>query len=967
MRKLCIAIFCLVYGLALGQQFPIVNGNDRAQLLYDASSSPLDSVVSNLFADDVQRVTGYRPEVVAQPGSDSRFFIIVGDIKSKWIRQALADTSRMVGALRGQWECYGYQVVTDRFGPGSKALVVAGSDARGAAYGLFSLSERIGVSPWYWWADVPVMQSPALVIDQAFYVSKSPSVKFRGIFLNDEDWGLNPWAAKTFESEKNNIGPKTYQKIFELLLRLKANLIWPAMHDVSEPFFKDPRNIRMAEKYEIVIGSSHAEPMLRNNVGEWDKKTRGAFNYVNNKKAVVDYWEERAKEAKDVNAIYTMGMRGVHDSKMEGVKNEEEAVGFLEKIFEDQRNLLSKYQGRPASKIPQVFTAYKEVLDIYDKGLKVPDDITMVWPDDNYGYIHRLNTSDEQKRTGGSGVYYHASYWGRPHDYLWLGTTHPALIREEMMKAYDNGARQVWVLNVGDIKAIEYSMQLFLDMAFDAEGFRQSGSEKAHLREWVASVLGASDRDEIADVLSAYYDLAFSRRPEFMGWSQTEPTTKTKYTTFNHFSYGDEAQRRIDRYAELEKKVKSLRPRYTGARADAFYELVYYPVMGASLINKKFLYRDKAFLYSKQKRISAWEFASLSKAVHDSIITETNYYNEQLAGGKWRHMMSMNPRKLPVFNEPEMPAIKGSKNNGWDIAPEGFDTLSFEGRHEWRLPSFTPQAVASYFIDVFLTDSLSRNWKVKPSASWIKVSPATGFLSPATKTSQRIWVSVDWKELRSAQVQQATVDVIVNGEKKTVKLSTIASPGNDFDTFKGFVEKNHVISMHASHYQKKIDNAGNSWSKLDGLGYTGAAMQSSVVNKINELDTARIRKESPQLIYEFYSLSEVFGSLAVYSIPTHPLNKAYSMRYAVRIDNGPITVLDFKTVGRSEEWKQNVLRNSAIREVMLPKMKAGKHTLTIFAIDPGVILDRILIGFGNRAPHYDLIAETLKNQDPFRK
>src|SRR5436190_2111763 len=422
----------------------------------------------------------------------------------------------------------------------------------GTAYGVFTLSQNIGISPWYWWADVPVMQQKELIINQPDLISKTPAVKYRGIFINDEDWGLQPWAARTFEPETNDIGPKTYAKVFELLLRLKANLIWPAMHPSTKAFFYYPENVIVARNYQIMIGSSHAEPMLRNNVSEWDVKTMGNFNYLTNKETVLKYWERRVKETSNINAIYTMGMRGVHDGQMEGVKDLKEAVPLVERIIKDERSLLAKYVNKNVTGIPQVLTPYKEVLEIYDNGLKVPEDVTLVWPDDNYGYIQRLNNEKEKARKGGAGIYYHASYWGRPHDYLWLSTTHPSLVREEMLKAYETGADRLWVLNVGDIKPQEYNIQQFLDIAFDPAPFKNSRYSKQHLLLWLTTIFGLEKAQQILPVMWEYYQLAFERKPEFMGWSQTEPETKTKYTEYNHFYFGDEAQKRIDRYTSLE-------------------------------------------------------------------------------------------------------------------------------------------------------------------------------------------------------------------------------------------------------------------------------------------------------------------------------------------------------------------------------------------------------------------------------
>src|SRR6185437_7741531 len=347
-------------------------------------------------------------------------------------------------------------------------------------------------------------------------------------------FGLRPWASKTYDPELGNIGPRTYAKVFELLLRLKANFIWPAMHPGTKAFYSVAGNKEMAELYDIVIGSSHAEPLLRNNVGEWNQRTMGDFNYLTNKARIDRYWENRVKELDTSEVVFTMGMRGVHDGQMEGVKSANDAVPLLEQILTDQRELLQKYYPGDITTIPQVFTPYKEVLGFYDNGLKVPADITLVWPDDNYGYIQRLSNEAEQKRSGRAGVYYHVSYWGRPHDYLWLSSTHPALIREEMMKAYETGAQRVWVLNVGDIKPAEYDMQLFLDMAYDVTPFKKSSYSKEHLLHWDQRIFGAYG-GAITDILWRYYNLAFDRRPEFMGWSQTEPITNTAYTSYNHF------------------------------------------------------------------------------------------------------------------------------------------------------------------------------------------------------------------------------------------------------------------------------------------------------------------------------------------------------------------------------------------------------------------------------------------------
>lgn len=929
------------------RSFPIFTKNSKVTIVYDSNAPKIDSIAANLLALDIERITSYKPKLVTDVSKATGNIIVIGAAQSLLVQQFAGKA--LYEKLNGKWECFTFSTLDKPSSAISKAFIIAGSDARGTAFGVFTLSEKLGVSPWYWWADVPVKKQQELIISQDDYISSPPSVKYRGIFINDEDWGLMPWAANTFEPEKKNIGPRTYEKVFELLLRLKANLLWPAMHPGTQPFYNDPANAKMAAAYAVIVGSSHAEPMMRNNVGEWDEKTMGHFNYLTNKEKVYKYWEDRVKQSRNNDVIYTLGMRGVHDSGMEGVKDPKEAAPLLEKIIADQRGLLGKYKNEDVTTVPQVFTAYKEVLDIYDRGLKLPDDVTIVWPDDNYGYIQRLNNDEEKKRSGGSGIYYHASYWGRPHDYLWLSSTHPSLIREEMMKAFESGADRLWVLNVGDIKPLEYNMQLFLDMAYNVAPFRNSGHTKQHLGQWHERIFGKSHADVITGVLWEYYDLAFERRPEFMGWSQTEPTTKTRYTSYNHFYFGDEAQRRINKYNSLQKTVNTLRNNIKGDESDAFYQLVYYPVVCASLMNKKFLYRDKSYVYAKQNRINAFDYAILSKSVYDSIVKETDFFNGHLSKGKWKGMMSMKPRDLPVFHAPDIASISLQKAGSWNAIPEGDDTI----KTTKKLPVFTAGLSQQFFIDVFLSDSINVSWNAKPSANWLILSQRSGMLTPVQgKNSLRLWVSVDWKKLSKT----ATGVIEISGAGKKILMTVEAFKPVGLSNYKGFIESNGYVSMHANNYSNKQGSGGSDWQLTQGTGHSGASLTAVVTNAAP--DTASIPQTAAYVAYEFYSFSNASLKVIIHTLPTHPLNKNFSMRYGVSIDDGPVKIIDFKTVGRSEEWKQNVLRNSAIKPVEFPARSLGKHTLKVYAIDPGVILDRIVIEFGNQQKVYGGIKET---------
>jgi hypothetical protein len=940
-------------------QFDLVTPENKVTIFYDKKECRLDSIVANLLASDIEHVSGYKPLVSSDISKAHGNIIIIGSIGSTLV--ARLNIPAMAAHLKGKWECYGLETLTAPFKNVRNALVITGSDFRGTAYGVFDISERIGVTPWYWWADATPAKKKGLSLNIPDFISETPSVKFRGIFINDEDWGLQPWAAKTLEPETGDIGPKTYAKVFELLLRLKANLIWPAMHPSTKAFYHYPGNIQVAEDYQIVVGSSHAEPMLRNNVGEWNEKTMGAFNYITNKQKVDDYWESRVKESSHINGMYTIGMRGVHDSGIEGVKTVAETVPLVERIFTDQRDMLKKYINADITKVPQAFIAYKEVLDVYNAGLKLPDDVTLVWPDDNYGYIQRLDNERESKRAGGSGVYYHVSYWGRPHDYTWLCSTSPGLIREEMTKAYTLNNRNLWVVNVGDIKPAEYDIQFFMDMAYHIKPFYNNAYPKEHLKKWISNNIGTTNADAITDVLWKYYQLAFERKPEFMGWSQTEPTTKVNFTAYNHQYYGDQAQKRIDAYEQLVQTLKKIKTGISVDKQDCFYQLVYYPVIGASLINQKFLYRDKAYQYAQQGRLSTLHYDSLSKTAYQGIISETNYYNTKLAGGKWANMISMHPRDLPVYQAPELKYTLSRRPEAWLAMPEGTATDTTGATGNFFLPDFN-SAGQKHFIDVFLTQDAPVKYVVKTSAPWISVSQQAGnLLAKGNQSQDRLWVAIDWTKAPAAKDLTGTISIY--GANKAVSITVKASKNDQLalNGFNGFIENNGYLSIYAKNYQAKTEKGGDYWGAATGLGATETSLEALPL-KISEpvkvdLSDAAI-KQRPVVSYNFYTFKSSPAEVKVITIPTYPLNRNFEMRYAVSIDDGPSTVLNFKTSGRSEEWKQAVLSNSIMRSVKISSLSAGRHILHVYLLDPGVILDRMLIDLGGLRPFYGLIPET---------
>jgi hypothetical protein len=622
--------------------FKLVFNGQTADILVSSEDAKVVQIAAGDLASDVERVTGKKPSVINDPTLTSANTVIIGTLGKSPLIDRLSKGGKIDAAqIRGKWESFLIATVKNPLPNIETALVLVGSDRRGTAFGVYEMSQMIGVSPWYWWADVTPDHKDNLIISNGTTQRGKPSVKYRGIFLNDEDWGLQPWAAKTFEPETGDIGPKTYAKIFELLLRLKANTLWPAMHEVTRPFNGNPANRQVADDYAIVMGSSHAEPMLRNNVGEW-KANKNDYNFVSNPSGVTTYWEERARVNGLYENIYTIGMRGIHDSPILGTRSQAERIPVLEKIFGVQRGLLTKYVNSDVEKVPQIFCPYKEVLADYRAGLKVPDDVTIVFPDDNFGYIRQFPSVEEQKRKGGFGVYYHISYLGRPISYLWLNSTPPSLIWQEMSKAYENGMRQFWIVNVGDIKPAEIGMEFFLQMAYDAD--RWTGQRQPdYLREWAKREFGAEHSVEIAEILDQYYRLGFQRKPEHLQWHlPTEPQRASDLTN-------TEKLNRLDEYSALRKRADALYAKIASKKKDALYELIVYPVRSAALANERYFSSEIAKDYGQKSPAAGIEWAKRSITADSAIAEETKYFNESLAGGKWRHMMSpeMNPGQWP--------------------------------------------------------------------------------------------------------------------------------------------------------------------------------------------------------------------------------------------------------------------------------------------------------------------------------
>lgn len=615
--------------------FPLVSSKGVSQILIDKSDAKVVEVASMLLADDIDAITGKRPEIIfSEQSIHSKTVIIAGTIGKSALIDRLIKTGKIdVTPILNKWEASIVTTLPNISPEIKQAVIIVGSDRRGTAYGLMDISRAIGISPWIWWADVLPEKKNELFLTFKEHIEDGPSIKYRGIFINDEDWSLLPWIKKTFDPAVGNFGPKTYQKIFELMLRLKSNYLWPAMHESSTYFNKFPENARLADDYAIVMGGSHCEPLLCTNTTEWDKKISGEWNYFTNPEKIKEYWETRLQSNGKYENLYTVGMRGIHDGGMPGGNNITEKARKLEVVFDDQRNILSKYTGQSAESIPQIFCPYKEVLTVYDEGLKVPDDVTLCWAEDNQGYMRRLPDENERKRSGGNALYYHLSYWS---DYLWLSTISPQLMSYELTKAAEYNVDRMWVFNVGDIKITEKEISFAMDIAWDMNAWSPDKADDWAVY-WANQTFGVKFGKEIGSIMNEFYRLAYRGKPEHIG-----------HTIYSRL----ELDQRLKDYNAIALRCEALYAKMPKRLHDAFNHLIYYPVVACKYHNDKVLLARLSMYYKESgDAVIADKYANQALDAWEKIKSLTDEYNSA-ANGKWQHFMSWEPRNLDVFKNP---------------------------------------------------------------------------------------------------------------------------------------------------------------------------------------------------------------------------------------------------------------------------------------------------------------------------
>ena len=754
---------------------------------------------------DVSKITGTLPDI-----GKSHSSIIIGTVgKSVLIDQLIKDGKIEAKDIRGKNEKYIITTLQNPVEGVDEALVIAGSDKRGTIYGIYELSSQIGVSPWYYWADVPVVQQKDLYIKPGIFTDGEPAIQYRGIFLNDEAPALSGWAHATF----GGFNHQFYEKVFELILRLKGNFLWPAMWG-SAFFDDDALNGQLADEYGIVISTSHHEPMGRAH-DEWRRYGKGEWNYNKNAKTLQNFWRGGMQRMKDYETIVTMGMRGDGDEAM----SEESDIALLQKIVKDQRTIIAQVTGKKAEETPQVWALYKEVQDYYDKGMRVPDDVTLLLCDDNWGNVRKLPELNSSLHKGGYGMYYHFDYVGGPRNYKWINVSQVQRIWEQMNLTYQYGVDKIWIVNVGDLKPMEYPISFFLDMAWNPDRFNADNLLQ-HTEQWCTQQFGEKYAKESARLINLY--TKYNRRitPELLN--------EDMYSLENY----NEFETVVNDYRNLVIDAMRLYYLIPNEYKDAFDQLVLFPINACSNLYEMYYAVAKNKHYAAKLDIQANYWADKAKECFERDSVLTTHYNNDIANGKWPHMM--------------------------DQVRIGYTS--------WQQPDKSIMPHVEYIMQ-----------------------------------------TMQYKE-------------------------------------KVFAESGGYVSIEGENFTRQSSPSDITWAVIPHLGKTLSGITTMPV-------TISPEKGETWLEYDMELKTKGEAKLIVLVSPTLNYNANKGLRYAISIDGGEEQVVNINGHYRGElgEWQaKSIIETFTMHTIN----KLGKHTIRFRVLDPGIVLQKIMLDMGGLKPSY---------------
>ncbi len=911
--------------------FPLVTKDALAPIWYDQADWPgVIRAIGDLQAD-IERVCTRKPEASGIRTAGEKV-VIIGTVGRSATIDALIATGKLdAGDLSGKWESFVITTISAPLPGVEHALVIAGSDKRGTIYGIYELSEQIGVSPWYWWADVPTQHQDEVYIKPGRYSSGEPVVRYRGIFLNDEAPCLSGWTDEKF----GDMNSQFYTKVFELMLRIRANYLWPAMWDNA--FNEDdPENPRLADMYGIVMGTSHHEPMMRAHK-EWTSRREhygnGQWNYATNAEALQRFFREGMARNKDYENLVTIGMRGDGDVGMDSAGSIDDDIKLLERIMSDQRRIIAEEVGVDPATVPQLWALFTEVQKFYEHGLRPPEDVTLLWTDDNNGSIRRLPTAEERQRSGGAGIYYHIDMHGGPFAYQWINTNPLPKIAEQFHLAAEYDATRIWIVNVGDLKPLEIPLEFIIRMAWNPAAISKDNVGE-YTRRWAEREFGLEHAAEIADIVAKY--------GKYNGWRKPDLTTPDTYSQLNY----READRVEAVWLELQERAEALYLKLPMEKRAAYYQLVLHPAKASSIVVRMNIAAGRNQLYAKQGRASTNSVAGLVRALFREDQTLSDYYNHTLSNGKWNHLMDqphigMHSWEPPVVNNlPLISEVLPADNDSYGVSIEGDPSTWPDHYGDAVLPLFDSLNPGRSFVDVFALGTQPISFSITANEPWIKL-----VLDTAPSADKRYWVDVDW-DLLPAGISKGVISIKGKRGNQSVHVHALKAREDQVGEARGrFASLSGPIAFDARSTMRRTEVNAIRWEEIPDYGRVEAAMGIYPVTAESILPPAG----APTLEYDVYLPRAGKHTVTLVLGPVMDFVPDRGMRIAIAFDDDPRQILDIFE-NREEEtflgrnwWNGYTKDNARILKGTLNVASAGAHTLKVSMVDPGIVVQKIII------------------------